>query len=318
MATNNYLVTGGAGFIGSHIAETLLKQGATVRVLDNFVTGRQSNIEALQGHAGKLEIIQGDICDQEIVAKAVQGVEVVFHQAAVASVPRSIAEPAASLEANVNGMQNVLIAARDAQVRRVVFASSSAIYGDGPELPKHEGLAPAPLSPYAVHKLTGELLCKVFTQMYGLETVCLRYFNVFGPRQDPNSEYAAVIPRFLTMVSENKRPVVFGDGEQTRDFVYIENVVRANLLAATAPQAVGEAINIGSGTRTSLNDVLRQAGKLLGRTVEPEYRPARPGDVRESVANINKAQQLLDYTPLVDLQQGLERTLASLRTGVAR
>ncbi len=251
MSTIRYLVTGGAGFIGSHIAETLLKQGESVRVFDNLATGRSSNLEPLQGLAGHFEFVQGDLRDSKAVRAAVEGVEVVFHQGALASVPRSIAEPVISLETNIIGTQNVLLAAMHAGVRRVVYASSSSVYGDTPVLPKHEEMPTAPMSPYAVQKLTGELLCGVFTRIYGLETVALRYFNVFGPRQDPTSEYAAVIPRFLTALLEKRRPIVFGDGEQTRDFTYIENVVQANLLAATSSAAVGAAMNIGCGERIS-------------------------------------------------------------------
>jgi nucleoside-diphosphate-sugar epimerase len=317
MVTAKYLVTGGAGFIGSHIAETLLRQGESVRVLDNLTTGRQINLEAFKGHPGRVEILHGDLRDPEIVKKAVAGTEVVFHQAALASVPRSIADPVASLEINVNGTQNVLLAARDAGVRRVVFASSSAIYGDAPVLPKREEMPAAPMSPYAVQKLSGELLCGVFTRIYGLETVALRYFNVFGPRQDPASEYAAVIPRFLTMLLEKKRPIIFGDGEQTRDFVYIENVVRANLLAAKVPAAVGQAINIACGERISLNAVLHIAGELLGTQIDAEYREPRVGDVRDSVADISKAQQLLGYTPEINFREGLARTLSSIQAGRA-
>ncbi|MBE3561155.1 MAG: SDR family oxidoreductase [Ktedonobacteraceae bacterium] len=318
MVTAKYLVTGGAGFIGSHIAETLLKRGEAVRVLDNMITGRQLNLDALQGHPGQVEIIHGDIRNMETVRAAVAGVEVVFHQAALASVPRSIQNPVDSLETNINGTQNVLLAACDAGVRRVVYASSSSVYGNTPTLPKHEAMPTAPMSPYAVQKLTGELLCKVFYPIYGLETVALRYFNVFGPRQDPTSEYAAVIPRFLTALLEGKRPVVFGDGEQTRDFTFIENVVQANLLAATAPRAAGEAMNIGYGERVSLNQVLQFAGELLGSKVEAEYRDARPGDVRDSLADISKARELLGYHPEVSFRQGLAKTLEALRTAAVR
>lgn len=313
MSITRYLVTGGAGFIGSHIAETLLKQGESVRVFDNFATGRSSNLEALQGLAGHFEFVQGDLRDSNAVRAAVEGVEVVFHEGALASVPRSIAEPVASLETNIQGTQNVLLAARDAGVRRVVYASSSSVYGDTPVLPKHEEMPTAPMSPYAVQKLTGELLCGVFTRIYGLETVALRYFNVFGPRQDPTSEYAAVIPRFLTALLENRRPIVFGDGEQTRDFTYIENVVQANLLAATSSAAVGAAMNIGCGERVSLNAVLQTAGELLGMSVHAEYRDPRPGDVRDSLADISRARRLLDYRPKVIFREGLARTLSSLQ-----
>lgn len=313
MSTIRYLVTGGAGFIGSHIAETLLKQGESVRVFDNLATGRSSNLEALQGLAGHFEFVQGDLRDSNAVRAAVEGVEVVFHQGALASVPRSIAEPVISLETNIIGTQNVLLAARDAGVRRVVYASSSSVYGDTPVLPKHEEMPTAPMSPYAVQKLTGELLCGVYTRIYGLETVALRYFNVFGPRQDPTSEYAAVIPRFLTALLAKRRPIVFGDGEQTRDFTYIENVVQANLLAATSSSAVGAAMNIGCGERISLNAVLQTAGELLGTHVHAEYRDPRPGDVRDSLADISRARRLLDYRPKVTFREGLARTLSSLR-----
>ncbi len=313
MSTIRYLVTGGAGFIGSHIAETLLKQGESVRVFDNLATGRSSNLEPLQGLAGHFVFVQGDLRDSNAVRAAVEGVEVVFHQGALASVPRSIAEPVISLETNIIGTQNVLLAAKDAGVRRVVYASSSSVYGDTPVLPKHEEMPTAPMSPYAVQKLTGELLCGVFTRIYGLETVALRYFNVFGPRQDPTSEYAAVIPRFLTALLEKRRPIVFGDGEQTRDFTYIENVVQANLLAATSSAAVGAAMNIGCGERISLNAVLQTAGELLGIHVHAEYRDPRPGDVRDSLADISRARRLLDYRPKVTFREGLARTLSSLR-----
>jgi len=313
MSTIRYLVTGGAGFIGSHIAETLLKQGESVRVFDNLATGRSSNLEPLQGLAGHFEFVQGDLRDSNAVRAAVEGVEVVFHQGALASVPRSIAEPVISLETNIIGTQNVLLAAMHAGVRRVVYASSSSVYGDTPVLPKHEEMPTAPMSPYAVQKLTGELLCGVFTRIYGLETVALRYFNVFGPRQDPTSEYAAVIPRFLTALLEKRRPIVFGDGEQTRDFTYIENVVQANLLAATSSAAVGAAMNIGCGERISLNAVLQTAGELLGIHVHAEYRDPRPGDVRDSLADISRARRLLDYRPKVTFREGLARTLSSLR-----
>src|SRR5438067_4330825 len=311
MTPARYLVTGGAGFIGSHLAEALLDQGESVRVLDNLATGRETNLAALQERA---QLIRGDLRNLEAVRAAVEGVEVVFHQAALASVPRSIADPVTSLEINVNGTQNVLLAARDAGVRRVVYASSSSVYGNTPTLPKHEEMPTAPLSPYAVQKLSGELLCRVFTHIYGLETVALRYFNVFGPRQDPTSEYAAVIPRFLTALLEKRRPIVFGDGEQTRDFTYIENVVQANLLAATSPDAVGTAINIGCGERISLNSVLRFAGEQLGIAVEADYREPRAGDVRDSLADISKARQLLGYDPKISFPAGLARTLDALST----
>ena len=315
MTPARYLVTGGAGFIGSHLAEALLDQGESVRVLDNLATGRETNLAALQGRA---QLIRGDLRNLEAVRAAVEGVEVVFHQGALASVPRSIADPVTSLEININGTQNVLQAARDAGVRRVVYASSSSIYGNTPTLPKHEQMQPHPVSPYAIHKLTGELLCQAFTSIYGLETVALRYFNVFGPRQDPTSEYAAVIPRFLTALIQKQRPIVFGDGEQTRDFTYIANVVQANLLAATSRAAVGYAMNIGCGEQVSLNTVLHLAGELLGVTPDVEYREPRPGDVRDSLADISLAQLLLGYKPIIGFDEGLALTMDRLRKDVAR
>jgi nucleoside-diphosphate-sugar epimerase len=281
-----------------------------VRVLDNLATGRQTNLRALEGRA---QFVQGDLRNIDIIKAAAQGVEVIFHQGAIPSVPRSIAEPVASLESNINGTQNVLLAARDAGVRRVVYASSSSVYGDTPTLPKSEEMPANPQSPYAIHKLTGELLCRVFTQIYGLETVALRYFNVFGPRQDPNSQYAAVIPRFVMALLEKQRPVVFGDGEQTRDFTYIENVVQANLLAASAPDAVGRVMNIGCGEQISLNTVLRLAGDVLGVPVQADYREARAGDVKHSLADIRLAERLLGYRPVVRFQEGLARTIEALR-----
>lgn len=313
MTATKYLVTGGAGFIGSHIAEALLDHGESVCVFDNLATGRETNLAVLKERA---QFIQGDLRDFDAVKATMKGVEVVFHQGALASVPRSIVDPVSSLETNINGTQNVLLAARDAGVRRVVFASSSSVYGNTPTLSKREDMPTDPMSPYAVQKLTGELLCKVFTPIYGLETVALRYFNVFGPRQDPASEYAAVIPRFLTALIEGKRPIVFGDGEQTRDFTYIKNVVQANLLAASSPDAVGQAINIGCGEQISLNSVLRIAGELLGVTVDAEYREPRPGDVRDSRADISLARHLLDYKPVVGFREGLAATLDALRANL--
>ncbi|HAE83396.1 MAG TPA: LPS biosynthesis protein WbpP [Ktedonobacter sp.] len=314
MTTARYLVTGGAGFIGSHIVEALLNQGETVRVFDSLATGRETNVGALKGHA---QFKRGDLRNFDDVKAAMRDVEVVFHQGALASVPRSIADPVASLETNINGTHNVLLAAKESGVRRVVYASSSSVYGDTPTLPKREDMPSNPMSPYAVHKYTGELLCRVFTHIYGLETVALRYFNVFGPRQDPNSEYAAVIPRFLTALIQKRRPIVFGDGQQTRDFTYITNVVQANLLAAISPDAIGRAINIGCGEQISLNTMLHMAGELLGITVEAEYREPRSGDVRHSLADITLAQRLLGYQPTIGFREGLARTLAVVNTEIA-
>lgn len=312
MTAARYLVTGGAGFIGSHIAQALLEAGESVRVFDNFATGREANLDALGGRA---EVVRGDLRDLDAVRAAVAGVEVVFHQAALASVSRSVEDPITTLETNVNGTQHILLAAREAGVRRVVYASSSSVYGNSLTLPKREAMQPHPLSPYAVQKLTGEMLCGVYTRLFGLETVALRYFNVFGPRQDPTSEYAAVIPRFLCALLEGKQPVIFGDGEQTRDFTYVANVVQANLLAAHAPEAAGHAVNIGCGERVSLLETLRLAGELLGVSVRAEHREPRPGDVRDSLADISLARQFLGYAPAVPFREGLARTLRALQHG---
>jgi UDP-glucose 4-epimerase len=306
-----YLVTGGAGFIGSSIAEALLAAGETVRILDDFSSGRRENLESLPG---RYELIEGTIVDPETVARAVRGVEVVFHEAAIPSVFRSVEEPQATLLAGVQGTTVVLDASRHAGVRRLVFAASSAAYGETPTLPKVETMAPQPLSPYAVSKLTCEQLMRVFASLYGLETASLRYFNVFGPRQDPKSEYAAVVPRFVTAALRKERPVVFGDGEQTRDFCFIENAVQANLLAAgTTRKLKGEVVNIACGERTSLNQLLQYIGELVGARLDPEHRPARAGDVRDSLADVTAARDLLGYVPRVDVREGLRRTLEAFR-----
>jgi UDP-glucose 4-epimerase len=306
-----YLVTGGAGFIGSSIAEALLTAGDTVRILDDFSSGRREN---LQGLPGRVELIEGTIVDPATVARAASGVEVVFHEAAIPSVARSVDDPPRTMLAGVQGTSVVLDGARRAGVRRVVFAASSSAYGDTPTLPKVETMPARPLSPYAVSKLTGEHLMRVFAGLYGLETVSLRYFNVFGPRQDPKSEYAAVIPKFITAALRKQRPVVFGDGEQTRDFCHIDNAVRANLLAASTPRKLrGEVVNVACGERTSLNQLLRYVGELTGGPLDPEYRDPRPGDVRDSLADVSAAHELLGYAPTVSLRQGLARTVEAFR-----
>ncbi len=306
-----YLVTGGAGFIGSSIAEAVLKAGDTVRVIDDFSSGRRENLEGLPG---KVELLQGTIVDPALVARAVKGVEVVFHQAAIPSVPRSVEAPAATMLAGVQGTTVVLDEARRAGVRKVIFAASSAAYGDTPTLPKIETMPDRPLSPYAVSKVAGEHLMRVFAQLYGLETVSLRYFNVFGPRQDPKSEYAAVIPKFITAALRKERPIVFGDGEQTRDFCHIDNAVHANLLAATTSRKLaGEVLNIACGQRTSLNELLAILAELTGVRMPADYRPKRAGDVKDSLADIGQAHEVLGYEPRVDLRTGLERTLAAFR-----
>ena len=315
MKAARYVITGGAGFIGSHIAEALMARGESVRIFDNLSTGKEANIAHLSGDT--VEFVNGDLRDADAVRAAIAGAEVVFHQGALASVPRSIAEPVASLETNINGTLNVLLAARESGVRRVVYASSSSVYGDTPTLPKHEAMPTLPMSPYAVQKLSAEQLCGVFTRIYGLETVALRYFNVFGPRQDPKSEYAAVIPRFITAMLTGQRPIVFGDGEQTRDFTYIGNVVQANLLAADAPEASGFAMNIGYGERVSLNDVLDMAGDLLGTPANADYQAPRAGDVRDSLADISRARQLLGYDPRTSFREGLARTIDAMRAQIA-
>lgn len=303
----NALVTGGAGFIGSNLVRCLLGSGASVRVLDDLSTGTRENVRDIEG---RVEMLIEDVSDPAAVAAAVRGVETVFHLAALPSVARSVADPIATHRVNANGTLNVLLAARDEGVRRVVYASSSSVYGDTPTLPKHEGMAVVPLSPYAASKLTGEAYCRAFTRSFGLETVSLRFFNVFGPRQDPGSEYAAVIPRFVTRMLEGDRPTVFGDGAQSRDFTYIANVVQACVLAAEAGLgAAGEAMNIGFGRRTTLLELIEILGQILGSGIEPEFGPARTGDVRDSLADITKAERLIGYRPLVDLREGLTQTV---------
>jgi UDP-glucose 4-epimerase len=309
-----YLVTGGAGFIGSSIAEALLVSGEKVRILDDLSSGRRENLETL---TGRLEFVQGTIVDPATVERAMQGVEVVFHQAAIPSVARSVANPAATMLAGVQGTTVVLDAARRSGVRRIVFAASSAVYGDSPALPKVETMEPQPLSPYAVSKLAGEFLMRVFAGLYGMETVSLRYFNVFGPRQDPRSDYAAVIPKFLAAAIRGERPIVFGDGEQTRDFCYVDDAVRANLLAANSPRKLrGEVLNIACGERTSLNGLLRHIGEIAGAPLDPEFRPPRTGDVRDSLADIRAARGSIGFVPSIDVRQGLQRTFDALSTAV--
>jgi UDP-glucose 4-epimerase len=301
-----HLVTGGAGFIGSSIAEALLASGERVRIIDDFSSGRRENLERLSGH---FELIEGTITDAQMVARAMQGVEIVFHEAAIPSVSRSVADPQATMLAGVQGTTVVLDIAQRAGVKRVIFAASSAAYGDTPTLPKVETMEPKPLSPYAASKLAAEHLMRIFAQLHRIETLSLRYFNVFGPRQDPTSEYAAVIPKFVTAAIRGERPVVFGDGEQTRDFCYIENTVRANLLAASTSRTLrGEVVNVACGERTSLNQLIRCIGELAGKRLEPDYRPPRPGDVRDSLADVTAARELIGYKPTIDLRAGLELT----------
>jgi UDP-glucose 4-epimerase len=302
------LVTGGAGFIGSHLAEALVRSGHRVRILDNFATGARANLAAV---AGAAELLEGDLRDPAIVERAVRGVEVIFHQAALASVARSLEDPATTHAVNTTGTLSLLLAARGAGVRRVVYASSSSVYGDSPTLPKREEMPTQPKSPYAISKLAGEQYCQVFAAALGLETVSLRYFNIFGPRQDPASPYAAVIPKFLAAMRRGERPVIFGDGKQSRDFTYVENAVRANLLAAAAPGASGEVINVACGARITLLELVDHLNRLLGTHLTPSFAPPRTGDVLHSQADLARAATLLGYRPTVDFTEGLARTAAA-------
>jgi nucleoside-diphosphate-sugar epimerase len=300
-----YLVTGGAGFIGSALVRALAGGGRRVRVLDNFSSGRHENLEGLRD----VEVIEGDIRDDSRLARALEGVSVVFHEAAIASVPLSVADPLLTHEVNVTGTLKVLHAARAAGTKRVVFAASSAAYGDSPTSPKVETMLPAPMSPYAVTKVAGELYCRTFHEVYGLETVSLRYFNVFGPRQDPGSQYAAVIPRFVTAALKREPATIFGDGLQSRDFCFIDDVVSANLLAADAPSASGGVFNIACGEAISLNQVLDQLEQIVGHTIERRHEPARGGDVRHSLADITAARAILKYQPTATFAEGLRKTV---------
>ena len=301
------LVTGGAGFIGSHIASALLAEGARVRVLDDLTTGHRENIEEI---GGDVDFIEGSVADEELLGKALDGVELVFHEAAIPSVPRSVNAPQQTHVASVDGTFSLLLAARDQKVRRVVYAASSSAYGDQPTLPKSEQMSPDPLSPYAVAKLVGEYYCRVFTRVYGLETVSLRYFNVFGPRQDPGSQYSGVVSRFISSLLSGERPVIYGDGEQSRDFTYIDNVVGANLKAAEASGASGKVINVANGERITLNQLLAELKDLTGKhDVEAEYLEPRIGDVRHSLADNTMARELLGYESKVGLREGLQRTI---------
>jgi nucleoside-diphosphate-sugar epimerase len=302
------LVTGGAGFIGSNLVEELVSRGHEVKVLDNFSTGRRDNAA---GWNGDVELIEGDLRSYERVSNAVRGCEIVFHEGALPSVPRSVQDPITTSEVNVSGTLNVLLAARDAGVRRVVFASSSSIYGDLPGLPRVESMPVSPAAPYAVSKLAAEQYCTVAMKVYGLETVSLRYFNVFGRRQDPQSHYAAVVPRFITAMLDGRRPTVFGDGEQSRDFTHISNVVEANMLAAEVDAAAGHVFNVGAGQPHSLNDLVSTLNRLLGSDIEPIYADRRPGDVRQSWADISLASAVMGYTPAVDFEVGLGLAIES-------
>ncbi len=307
------MVTGGAGFIGSHIVESLLGQNKEVRVIDNFLTGKRENLSPFRKD---IELIEGDIRDFETCKKAVSGVEVVFHQAALPSVARSIENPLLTDEINVRGTLNLLVASEEKKVDKFVFASSSSVYGDDPGMPKKEGEEGIPLSPYAASKLAGEKYCQVFSQIGSLDTVCLRYFNIFGPRQDPHSQYAAVIPLFITKMLDGESPTIHGDGEQSRDFTYIENVVQANMLAAEARDLAGAVLNVACGDQISVNTLFDQIRQILRKDMEPIHAPPRPGDIRHSFADITKARQRLKYTPDVSFDEGLKKTIIYYQGGV--
>src|SRR5437588_1246183 len=304
-----YLVTGGAGFIGSHLAEELVRRGHRVRVADSLITGKRRNLDHISG----IDFVEADLPDLTIAQRAVADVDYVLHQAAIPSVPRSVKDPIASNRANIDATINVLVAARDAGVKRLVYAGSSSAYGDTPSLPKREDMPTNPLSPYALQKLVGEQYCQMFTRLYGFDTVTIRYFNVFGPRQDPGSPYSGVISLFATALLQGRQPTVYGDGEQTRDFTYVANVVDGVLRASEAKDAAGEVINVATGGRISLNELLRVMNKIEGTAVQPVYAEPRAGDVRDSQADLPKAARLLGYTPRVGLDEGLQQTVAWCR-----
>ena len=301
-----YLVTGGAGFIGSNIVEALLKKGCEVKVLDNFSTGKRENLKKF---GNDIELIEGDVRSYHTVKQAVLGVEVVLHQAALPSVPRSIADPITSNDVNVNGTLNVLDASKDCGVKRVVFASSSSIYGDTPELPKHEKMMPNPLSPYAVSKLAGEKYCQVFSRVHGLHTIALRYFNVFGPNQDPNSQYSAVIPKFIKAIMNDERPVIYGNGTQTRDFTYVDNVVEANLIAAEKDCESGLVMNCACNEQIILNELVNEINYYFSKNVKPIYETIRKGDIKHSYADIRLIKEFLGFEPVTKFKKGIEKTI---------
>lgn len=300
-----YLVTGGAGFIGSHLCEALTRSQHRVRVVDSFITGKRRNLEHLAG----VDLLEGDLATPGVAEEAVRGVDYVLHQAAIPSVPRSVKDPLTSHRANVDASLRLLLAARDAGVKRLIYAGSSSAYGDTPTLPKREDMPTNPLSPYALQKLAVEQYCQLFTRLYGFETVTIRYFNVFGPRQDPSSPYSGVISLFATALLSERAPLIHGDGEQTRDFTFVANVVDGVLRAVSPPAASGEVINVATGGRISLNELLTAMGTIVGTSLRPTYGPQREGDVRDSQADISKAKTLLGYTPIVGLQDGLRQTL---------
>lgn len=303
-----YLVTGGAGFIGSNIVKELLGRRETVRVLDNYSTGKRENLFPFRDDSN-LEILEGDLRSFHIVRDAVKGADYVLHQGALPSVPRSVKDPITSNDVNINGTLNILEASREFGVKRVVFASSSSVYGNSEVMPKVETMPVAPLSPYALTKYAGERYCQIYYQLYGLQTVALRYFNVFGPNQDPTSQYSAVIPKFIRMMKEGKRPVIYGDGTQSRDFTFVSNNVEANILACTAPGIAGEVFNIACGERYTLNDLVDSLNSLLGTSIAPEYDDERPGDVRHSLADIDKARRMIGFTVNTKFVEGLKKII---------
>lgn len=311
MAT--YLVTGGAGFIGSNIVKDLLERGETVRVLDNFSTGKRNNLLDFK-NTQKLAVFEGDLRSFHIVRDAAKGCDFILHQGALPSVPRSINDPITTNDVNILGTLNVLEAAKEFGVHRVIYASSSSVYGNAEISPKTEELPIMPLSPYALSKYTGERYCQIFYQLYGLETVCLRYFNVFGPNQDPASQYSAVIPKFIRLISQDKSPVIFGDGSQSRDFTYVANNVSANVLACTSKSAVGQVLNVACGKSYTLLELVELINRILGKNIVPQFEPARNGDVKHSLAGIQKARQLLGYEVMTDFEEGIGMTIEFLRT----
>jgi nucleoside-diphosphate-sugar epimerase len=301
-----FLVTGGAGFIGSNICRELVSQGCFVRVLDNLLTGKKSNLADI---IGKIDFVEADMGDEQVARKAMKNIDFVLHQGALPSVPRSVDDPATAHKHNVDATFTLLLAARDAGIKRFVYASSSAAYGDTPTLPKIETMAPAPLSPYAVGKLAGEYYCSVFSEVFGIETISLRYFNVFGPYQDPTSQYAAAIPAFVTAILKDEPPTIFGDGEQSRDFTYVDNVVDANLLAARAKRTKGEVINIACGQAITVNAIIDMINCTVGKTIKPVYADPRPGDIKHSLADVTAATKLLGYKPTISFREGLEKAI---------
>jgi nucleoside-diphosphate-sugar epimerase len=308
-----FLVTGGAGFIGSNICKRLVAEGYFVRVVDNLLTGKRSNLDAV---SDKIDFVEADMGDEEVARSVVKDIDVVLHEGALPSVPRSVDDPAAAHRHCVDATFTLLLAARDARVKRFVYAASSSAYGDTPTLPKVETMPTSPLSPYAVGKLVGEYYCAVFSRVFGLETISLRYFNVFGPQQDPTSQYAAAIPAFVTAILKDRPPTVYGDGEQSRDFTYIDNVVEANLCAARAERTNGEVVNIACGERITVNEIIAMINEILGKNVKPIYAPQRPGDVKHSLADITAARKLIGFEPVVLFREGLEKAIAWYRSSM--